>query len=79
MRIEGKPAIVTGASNGMGSSESKLFAKEGANDVLADVDSESGNRLVEEISESGGTAHFEICDVSNEENWQSKTSNVLAK
>ena len=53
MRLEGKTAIVTGASNGMGSSESKLFAREGANVVLADVDSEAGHQLVEEISEGG--------------------------
>ena len=79
MRLKGKTAIVTGASNGMGSSVSKLFAIEGANVVLADVDFEAGQQLVEEISEGGGNAHFEICDVSNEENWQSMTSNVLAK
>ncbi len=79
MRLEGKTAIVTGASNGMGSSESKLFAKEGANVVLADVDSESGQRLVEEISEGGGQAHFEMCDVSSEDNWQAMSDNVLSK
>ncbi|HCE76583.1 MAG TPA: hypothetical protein DEP04_08140, partial [Dehalococcoidia bacterium] len=53
MRLEGKTAIITGASNGMGSSESKLFAKEGANVVLADIDPEAGEQLVEEISEAG--------------------------
>ncbi len=79
MRLKGKTAIVTGASNGMGSSESKLFASEGANVVLADVDSESGQRLVEEITEAGGNAHFEICDVSSEENWESMSNNVLSK
>ena len=79
MRLEGKTAIVTGASNGMGSSESKLFAKEGANVVLADVDSKAGQQLVEEISEGGGKAHFEMCDVSSEENWQSMSDNVLSK
>ena len=79
MRLKGKTAIVTGASNGMGSSESKLFASEGANVVLADIDSEAGQQLVEEISESGGNAHFEICDVSSEDNWQSMSDNVLSK
>ena len=44
MRLEGKTAIVTGASNGMGSSESKLFAREGANVVLADVESQAGHQ-----------------------------------
>ena len=79
MRLEGKTAIVTGASNGMGSSESKLFAKEGANVVLADVDSKAGQQLVEEISEGGGKAHFEMCDVSSEDNWQSMSDNVHSR
>ena len=79
MRLEGKTAIVTGASNGMGSSESKLFAKEGANVVLADVDSKAGQQLVEEISEGGGKAHFEMCDVSSEDNWQSMSDSVLSR
>ena len=79
MRLKGKTAIVTGASNGMGSSESKLFASEGANVVLADVDSEAGQRLVEEISEGGGNAHFEMCDVSSEDDWQSMSDTVLSK
>ena len=79
MRLEGKTAIITGAGNGMGASDAKLFASEGANVVLADIDSESGKRLEDEISKAGGNAQFEFCDVSSEENWQSMTSDVINK
>ena len=64
MRLEGKTAIITGASNGMGSSESKLFAKEGANVVLADIDPEAGEQLVEEILE---TPEKELRELSYED------------
>ena len=79
MRLEGKTAIITGAGNGRGASDAKLFASEGANVVLADIDSESGKRLEDEISKAGGNAQFEFCDVSSEENWQSMTSDVINK
>ena len=36
-RLEGKVAIVTGASNGMGAAESKLLASEGAQVIVCDI------------------------------------------
>ena len=38
MRLENKTTLVTGASKGMGESEARLFASQGANVVLCDVD-----------------------------------------
>ena len=37
MRLENKVAIITGAAHGMGEAEARLFAKEGAKVVVADV------------------------------------------
>ena len=37
MRLKGKVAIVTGGAHGMGAAEARLFAKEGAAVVIADV------------------------------------------
>ena len=65
MRIEGKTAIVTGASNGMGSSESKLFAKEGAQIVAVDVNDPEGEQTVSEIKAAGGDAIYTHADVSS--------------
>jgi NAD(P)-dependent dehydrogenase (short-subunit alcohol dehydrogenase family) len=37
MRLQGKVAIVTGGAHGMGEAEARLFAKEGAQVVVADI------------------------------------------
>ena len=37
MRLKEKVALVTGGAHGMGAAEAKLFAKEGARVVVADV------------------------------------------
>ena len=62
MRLEGKTAIITGASKGMGASEAKLFALEGAKVIACDIDSSSGESLVSDIRRNGGIAQYFHCD-----------------
>ena len=69
MRLEGKTAIITGAGNGMGASEAKLFASEGATVIACDIDSSSGESIVSEICEAGGNAKYVHCDVTSESDW----------
>lgn len=56
MRLAGKTAIVTGAGSGMGKAISLLYAKEGANVVVADINQASINAVVAEIKAAGGQA-----------------------
>ena len=69
MRLEGKTAIITGASKGMGASEAKLFALEGAKVIACDIDSSSGESLVSDIRRNGGIAQYFHCDVRRESDW----------
>ena len=65
-RLEGKVAIVTGASNGMGAAESKLLASEGAQVIVCDIQGDSGEEVVSEILSEGGKAEYAHCDVTSE-------------
>ncbi len=70
-RLAGKVAIITGAAMGMGASEAKLFAKEGAKVIATDVQVESLNQVVREIRADGGDAVALKHDVTSEEEWKS--------
>ena len=69
MRLEGKVAIITGGANGMGAEECRIFAREGAKVVIADVMEEEGRQVEAEIAESGGDAVFMKLDVTSESDW----------
>ncbi len=73
MRLEGKAAIVTGASSGIGRSIALRFAEEGAQVTVADVREdprEGGKPTHELIQEKGGEAIFMDTDVSSKEDVQ---------
>jgi len=66
-KIDGKVAIITGASSGIGKATAILFAQEGAKVVVADISDELGEETVKLINESGGKAIFVHTDVSKAE------------
>jgi A-factor type gamma-butyrolactone 1'-reductase (1S-forming) len=64
-RLEGKVAIITGASSGIGAATGRLFAREGASVVLAARRESELANLVKEISASGGKALAVRTDVAD--------------
>jgi NAD(P)-dependent dehydrogenase (short-subunit alcohol dehydrogenase family) len=62
--LDGKVAVVTGAAMGIGRESALIFAREGANVVVADIDVEGGLDTVAMITSSGGQASFVRTDVS---------------
>ena len=61
--LEGKVAIITGASYGMGRTMAELFAEEGAAVVLTARGAEKLNEAVEAIKAKGGRAIGVVADV----------------
>lgn len=66
-KLDGKVALITGATSGIGEACAVLFAKEGANVVVVGRNTERGQKVVEDINrEHPGKAIFFKCDVSDE-------------
>lgn len=65
-RIEGKVAVVTGGASGIGQAICRVLAGEGANVALLDLSDERAAETVEEIQQSGGSARWWHCDVTDE-------------
>ncbi|GLV23433.1 3-alpha-hydroxysteroid dehydrogenase [Sphingobium sp. TomMM35A] len=75
-RLQDKVAIVTGGARGMGEATVRLFAREGAKVVIADVLEAEGQALAADI---GDAAMFQRLDVSDEGSWTALVDAVIAR
>ena len=69
-RLDGKTALISGGARGMGATEARLFAQEGARVVIGDILDGEGNATAAEIRAAGGLCAFTRLDVVSEADWQ---------
>jgi 3-hydroxybutyrate dehydrogenase len=67
MKLQGKSAIITGAASGIGKDIALVFAREGCNVAIADLNSEAADTTAKEIRSWGGAAIGIAMDVVSEE------------
>lgn len=78
-RFEGKTALVTGASRGIGREIALQFAREGANLVLCATDEEAVKAVAKECEAFGAGALAVKCDVSKEEQVKAMVDSAMEK
>ena len=66
-KLSGKVAIVTGGASGIGRATVHALARAGAAVVVADRNLEGASRVAKEVSDEGGRAVGQGCDVSDED------------
>ena len=59
--------LITGGASGIGRATAHIFAREGSNVVVADIDAEGAARVAEEVRAAGGAALAAACDVTDRE------------
>ncbi|MEV5876335.1 glucose 1-dehydrogenase [Streptomyces sp. NPDC052101] len=63
--LAGKVAFVSGAGRGIGAAAARLFAREGAQVLLAARTEAQLKAVTEEIRAAGGTADYAVCDLAD--------------
>lgn len=62
--LKGKVGLITGGAAGIGRATAQIFAREGAEVIVADIVIQEGQETVRLIKDSGGEATFVRCDVT---------------
>src|SRR5918996_3745566 len=78
-RLAGKVALISGAARGMGAAEARLFAREGARVVVADVLDAEGKSVEAEVRAAGGEAVFVHLDVTRESAWEQAVALAVSR
>src|SRR5438477_3437530 len=73
-RLDGKVAIVTGGSRGVGAATARAFVAEGAHVVIADIADERNEKLAVDLGDECVAVH---CDVSEEGDWANLVSTTV--
>ncbi|CAM8947843.1 unnamed protein product [Rhodiola kirilowii] len=75
--LEGKVAIITGAASGIGEATARLFAKNGAFVIIADIQDDLGEQVAASIGHEKVT--YKHCDVTNEDQVQQTVEFAIKK
>jgi 3alpha(or 20beta)-hydroxysteroid dehydrogenase len=61
-RVDGKVALISGGSRGMGAAHARLLASEGARVVIGDILDDEGKALAAQIGDAARYVHLDVTD-----------------
>jgi 3-oxoacyl-[acyl-carrier protein] reductase len=78
MRLKNRVAVITGAGGGIGRASARVFAREGARVVVADINQGAAGQVADEIAAAGGQALAMQVDVSQAESVEAMVAAAIA-
>jgi 2-keto-3-deoxy-L-fuconate dehydrogenase len=78
-RFAGRSVIVTGGALGIGQAASMAFAREAAHVTILDIDEEGASDTVAAIQAAGGSARFDLVNVTDEAAVKAAVEGVTAE
>jgi 2-keto-3-deoxy-L-fuconate dehydrogenase len=77
-RLDGKSALITGAGSGIGEATAQLFARQGAQVIVADVRADAAERVAASIIDQDGLAIVQPLDVADEDQVRTAFDSIAA-
>lgn len=77
-RMAGKIALISGGASGIGAAQATLFAREGAQVLIGDLQEALGAETVRKIADEGGTARFVRLDVTELASWAAAVKEAVS-
>lgn len=75
-KLAGKVALITGGGSGIGAASARKFAAEGAKVVVADINEDAVNTVVDELKGAGSEAHGVVLNVAEEASWEAAVAST---
>jgi NADP-dependent 3-hydroxy acid dehydrogenase YdfG len=66
-KLDNRIAVITGAGSGIGAATARLFAVEGAQIVIADIDEVAGKKVAAELGSAGAYCKTDVRNPSQVE------------
>lgn len=78
LRLEGKVAVITGGSRGLGETAARQFLRHGAKVVIGDVQDELAHSLCKDIDDQSSLSYIH-CDITKDSEVEALINNTLSK